>query len=150
MRKIPVHAVADGVYDGQRVYTHANPLPGDCSPLIVYHLSHNQDNKIYTSVYCHCEELPGLKPGTRVKAGDVIGTVEDPKGMWDAHVHLELYTRPVYSSKDSTKLSRCGCKGDADCDVKTRKNNYEIPRGCGIFEDDLYIMDAVLFINNDS
>jgi hypothetical protein len=33
----------------------------------------------------------------------------------------------------------------AACDAKT-KDTGSIPRGCGVFEDDLYLLDAVLFI----
>lgn len=144
-RKIPVHVVADGVFDGQRTYEHAKHLPKDCRPVVVYHPSQKNNDDVFTSVYCHIEALPELKPGTRVKAGDIIGTIEDPEGSWGAHVHLEIYSRPVYASKDSTKRDRCGCKSDAECDAQTRKSNA-IPRGCGIFEDDLYLLEPMLFI----
>jgi murein DD-endopeptidase MepM/ murein hydrolase activator NlpD len=143
--KIPVHAIADGVYDGQRIYTVAEPLPKDCKPLVVYHFAADGSKGVYTSIYCHVDPAPELKAGQKLKSGDVIGTVEDPQGAWGAHVHLELYTQPVYSSKDSTKLSRCGCTSDVDCDLKTRAAG-KIPRGCGIFNDDLFILEPVLFI----
>lgn len=146
-RKIPVHVIADGVYDGQRTYTHATPLPKDCKPLVVYHSSAQDEDAQYTSIYCHVDPDPNLKVDQKLKGGQVIGTLEDPEGSWGAHVHLELYTRRVYSSKDSTKYGRCGCKNNSDCDQKTRAGG-KIPRGCGIFEDDLYIMDPVLFIRN--
>lgn len=145
-KKIPVHVIADGVYDGQRTYTHADALPNDCKPLVVYHFNIKR-NLVppFTSIYCHVDPLPNLQPGQRLKKGDVIGHLEDPKGAWSAHVHLELYSRPVYSSKDSTKFDRCGCPSDSSCDNKTKTKN-EIPRGCGIFEDDLYILEPVEFI----
>jgi murein DD-endopeptidase MepM/ murein hydrolase activator NlpD len=144
-RKIPVHAVADGVYDGQRTYEHAGALAGDCKPMVVYHFASDGSDAVYTSIYCHVNPDPNLKVGQRVKGGDVIATVEDPNGLWGAHNHLELYTRPVYESKDSTKFDRCGCKSVADCDAKTAKAG-QVPRGCGIFEDDEYILDGVMFI----
>lgn len=145
-RKIPVHVISDGIYDGQRTYNIDEHLTLECRPLVVYHLPNNSSNKIYTSIYCHVDPNPELKIGQKLKAGDIIGTLEYPKGGWNAHVHLELYTRPVYFSKDSTKRSRCGCSSDSDCDLKT-KIRKAILRGCGIFEDDLYLLEPILFIN---
>jgi len=144
-KKIPVHVVADGIYDGQKTYAHSKPLPLDCKPVVVYHPSKNSGKEVYTSIYCHVDPRPQLKVGQRLKGGDIIGTLEDPKGAWSAHVHLEIYARAVYSSKDSTKRSRCGCKTDTLCDEITRRDKV-IPRGCGIFEDDLYLLEPVLFI----
>lgn len=144
-KKIPVHVIADGIYDGQRIYNVGKHLKLECRPLIVYHLPKNSSDKIYTSIYCHVDPSPELKVGQKLRAGDIIGTLEDPKGGWNAHVHLELYTRPVYFSKDSTKRVRCGCSSDSDCNYITRKQKA-IPRGCGIFEDDLYLLEPVLFI----
>lgn len=143
-RKIPVRVIADGIYDGQRIYEHAPALPLDCQPLMVYHFNNNK-SKVYTSLYCHVVPREGLVVGQSLKMGDIIGYLEDPKGGWSAHVHLELYTRPVYISKDSTKFSRCGCFSNTECDNKARKEK-QIPRGCGIFEDDLYIVEPLQFI----
>ncbi|MFC1522864.1 M23 family metallopeptidase, partial [Elusimicrobiota bacterium] len=148
-RKVPVHAIADGIYDGQRIYTHAKAMSKDCKPLVVYHSSGEGGDEVYTSIYCHVDPLPDLKPGQKLHVGDIIGTLEDPEGSWGAHVHLALYSRPVYSSKDSTKFSRCGCKSNADCDAKVRQTG-EIARGCGIFEDDLYLLESVKFIERHS
>lgn len=145
-RKFPVRAIADGIYDGHRTYTHSDPFCIDCSSLIVYHFAKNGSDKVYTSIYAHVEPIPGLKPGKRVKGGEIIGNLADPMGMWIAHVHLELYTRPVFSAKDTTRKRDCECKTNALCDEMTLKNSY-IPRGCGIFEDDLYLLEPVLFIN---
>jgi murein DD-endopeptidase MepM/ murein hydrolase activator NlpD len=144
-RMIPVRVIADGVYDGMRIYSHAEDLPKYRKALVVYHFATDGSGGVYTSIYCHVDPELDLKAGQRLKGGEIIGTLEDPDGLWDAHVHLELYTRPVYSSKDSTKHSLCGCQSDSDCDAKTRTNK-RIPKGCGIFEDDLYLMEPVLFI----
>ena len=146
-RKIPVHVIADGVYDGQRTYPNPEHQPLECKPLVVYHSSQIGGGKVYTSLYCHVDPLPGLKVGQKLNRGDIIGTIEDPKGAWNAHVHIEIYERKVYSSKDSTKRDRCGCLTDEKCDEQTRRDK-EIPRGCGIFDDDLYLIEPVLFIQH--
>ena len=147
-RKIKVQVVADGIYDGQRTHPHPKSLPKDCRPLVVYHSPPGGGDSVYTSVYCHVDPLPELKAGQQLKGGDVIGTLEDPEGSWNAHVHLEIYTRRAYSSKDSTKRTRCACRSDSSCDAKTKRDK-SIPRGCGIFEDDLYLLEPVLFIKRN-
>ncbi|GEM_PF-3269859 len=144
-RKVPVHVVADGIYGGHRTYTRSDPLCLDCNALVVYHPSVKNDGKVYTSIYCHVKPVPDLKDGQKVRGGDIIGILADPQGAWIAHVHLEIYTRPVYSPKDSTKKKLCECRNNAECDLITRATN-SIPRGCGIFEDDLYLIEPVLFI----
>jgi murein DD-endopeptidase MepM/ murein hydrolase activator NlpD len=144
-RMIPVRLIADGVYDGMRIYSHAEAPSKALKALVFYHFAADGSKRIYTSIYCHVDPELDLKAGQRLKGGEIIGTLEDPEGLWDAHVHLELYTRPVYSSKHSTKHSLCGCQSDSDCDDKTRSEK-QIPKGCGIFEDDLYLMEPLLFI----
>jgi hypothetical protein len=146
--KIPVHVIADGVYDGQRINNFDEDASLECKPLVVYHFPKDDSRNIYTSIYCHVDPNPDLVVGQKLKAGDVLGTLEDPNGAWNAQFHLELYTRPVYSSKGSTKRISCNCSSDSECDATT-KNEKAIPGGCGIFEDDLYLLEPVLFINNN-
>ena len=78
---------------------------------------------------------------------DSVQPATQIEGKWGAHVHLEIYTRQVYSSKDSTKFSRCGCKNNSNCDAVV-KNTGKIPRGCGLFEDDAYLVEPLEFIKS--
>ncbi len=144
-QKIPVRLIADGVYDGQRKYKHAKKFAKQCQPLVFYHFAKSPHKGTYTSIYCHADPSPNLQPGQKLKAGDIIAFIENPEGAWNAHVHLELYSRPVYSSKDTTKFKFCKCSGNNNCDTVT-KNKHAISRGCGIFEDDAYILEPLLFI----
>lgn len=142
-KKIPVHLVADGIYDGMRKRS-----KGDMqfvNGMVFYHFSRNGGEKVYTSIYCHTTPSRALIIGKEYKKGDAIGTIRDPKGLWNAHVHVEIYTRPVYIPKGSSKKSVCGCATDESCDAYVKRNK-SISHGCGIFEDDLYLVDPLQFI----
>ncbi|MBN4070958.1 M23 family metallopeptidase [Crocinitomix catalasitica] len=58
---------------------------GNC--LHIIHLA--DDTLLLESVYAHCDKML-VKPGELVKRGDLIATMGDAHGAYNAHLHIEL------------------------------------------------------------
>ncbi len=87
----PVHAPLPGVV--QAAADNAEPL--DYGPVVVLEHRTGHDVPFFT-LYGHLSRagLAGIRPGQRVAAGEVIGSVGDPgeNGGWPPHVHVQLLT----------------------------------------------------------
>lgn len=55
----------------------------------VVRIVHLHNNKLYESLYAHCDSL-FAEPNTFVKKGEQIGTIGNCNGTYYAHLHLEL------------------------------------------------------------
>jgi hypothetical protein len=95
-----VYAAADGV-----VFA-ANDHGGGWG--IVIRMIHNygttEQPKYIESLYAHVAST-WVRPGNRMKRGDVIGTIGNAGGKYHAHLHFEM-------RKEPGKYIRCGYDGD--------------------------------------
>lgn len=75
---------------------------------IVIRMIHNYGSKeqpqYVESLYAHVAST-WVRPGNRMKRGDVIGTIGNASGIYHAHLHFEM-------RKEPGKHIRCGYAGD--------------------------------------
>ncbi|MBN8547893.1 MAG: peptidoglycan DD-metalloendopeptidase family protein [Deltaproteobacteria bacterium] len=96
-----VRAVSDGVVviAGER---------GDAGRML--RISHGER---YSSAYLHLSTIAaGLRPGSRVKRGQVIGAVGMSGAATGPHLHFALYDRDTYLNPLKTKLNFVSPAGD--------------------------------------
>jgi murein DD-endopeptidase MepM/ murein hydrolase activator NlpD len=93
----PVHAIGDGVV------VHAGPAEQGALTVAIKHdrqrATGNGQRLFLFSVYYHNSKLL-VKPGDRVKAGDVLSLVGNTGRATNDHLHLEVHASPL----DSTRL----------------------------------------------
>ena len=77
----PIYSIANGYVSEVKDYE-----GGWGNVLQIVHL-HN--NKLYKSLYAHCESII-IKEGTFVKKGEQIATIGNCNGTYYAHLHLEI------------------------------------------------------------
>ncbi len=89
----PVHAIGDGVV------VHAGPAEQGALTVAIKHDRRLTGGLYLYSVYYHNSKLL-IRPGQRVKAGDVIALVGNTGRATNDHLHLEVHAAPF----DSTRL----------------------------------------------
>jgi len=80
----PVYAIADGYVKLAKEFK-----SGWGNIIRMVHYLEEPPYYIVESLYAHCDEIYVTK-GQTVKRGDLIGTIGNVKGLYSAHLHLEM------------------------------------------------------------